>query len=145
MTQGLALLYNVTMKKVFVNGTFDILHPGHIMLLQHARNQGDHLCVAIDSDRRVRELKGPGRPFFNQRDRQFMLEHLSCVDSTAVFDSDSELEDIIRDYEPDLMVKGSDYCNRPIVGEELVPAIEFFERIDEYSSTKAIQHIADWR
>lgn len=130
------------MIKVFVNGTFDILHPGHVLLLEYAKSLGDHLCVAIDSDRRVRELKGTGRPFFSQQDRRLMLESLEHVDTTVVFDSDSELEDIIREYEPDLMVKGSDYVGRPIVGEELVPRIEFFKRIDEYSSTKAIQHLA---
>ncbi len=143
MTQCLTLLYNVAMKKVFVNGTFDVLHPGHVQLLEYARNLGDHLCVAIDSDRRVRELKGTTRPFFNQRDRQYMLDSLTCVDSTAVFDSDEELRDVIRKYQPSLMVKGSDYIGRPIVGEELVPCIEFFERIHEYSSTKAIQHLVD--
>ena len=94
------------------------------------------------SDRRVRLLKGEGRPFFSQDDRMFMLDSLEVVDTTVVFDTDSELEDIIREYEPDLMVKGSDYVGRPIIGEELVPHIEFFERIDEYSSTKAIQHLA---
>ncbi len=139
------MLYNVTMKKVFVNGTFDVLHPGHVQLLEYARNLGDHLCVAIDSDRRVQELKGANRPFFNQHDRQFMLDSLTFVDCTAVFDSDEELRDIIREYNPSLMVKGSDYLGRPIVGEELVPCIEFFERIHEYSSTKAIQHLASGR
>lgn len=101
--------------------------------------------MAIDSDRRVRELKGKSRPFFSQEDRMFMLDSLEVVDTTVVFDSDSELEDIIREYEPDIMVKGSDYVGRPIVGEELVPHIEFFKRIDEYSSTKAIQHLTTRR
>lgn len=133
------------MKRVFVNGTFDILHPGHVLLLEYAKSLGDHLCVAIDSDRRVRELKGKSRPFFSQEDRMFMLDSLEVVDTTVVFDSDSELEDIIREYEPDIMVKGSDYVGRPIVGEELVPHIEFFKRIDEYSSTKAIQHLTTRR
>ena len=128
------------MKRVFVNGTFDILHPGHVHLLGYAKNLGDHLCVAIDTDRRVRELKGEGRPFFNQTDRRFMLQSLAVVDTVVLFDSDNELEDIIREYEPDIMVKGSDYVGRPIVGEELVPHIEFFKRIDEYSTTKVLQH-----
>lgn len=98
--------------------------------------------VAIDTDRRVRELKGPTRPWLDQNERRFILESLRCVDQVLLFDSDQELEDIIQIYKPDLMVKGSDYRGRPIVGEEHVPAIEFFERIDEYSSTKAIQHLA---
>lgn len=130
------------MTKVFVNGTFDVLHPGHVKLLDYAKSKGKCLLVAIDSDRRVRELKGPTRPWLNQDERKFMLESLACVDHVQIFDSDQELEDIILTYKPDLMVKGSDYLGKPIIGEEHVPAIEFFQRIDEYSSTKAIQHLA---
>jgi D-beta-D-heptose 7-phosphate kinase/D-beta-D-heptose 1-phosphate adenosyltransferase len=130
------------MTKVFVNGTFDVLHPGHVKLLEYAKAQGNHLLVAIDTDRRVCQLKGSGRPFFNQDERKFILESLRCVDSVQLFDSDQELEHIIQMYEPDLMVKGSDYIGKPIVGEEHVPQIEFFERINEYSSTQAIQHLA---
>jgi D-beta-D-heptose 7-phosphate kinase/D-beta-D-heptose 1-phosphate adenosyltransferase len=133
------------MIKVFVNGTFDILHPGHVKLLEYAKSLGNHLCVAIDSDRRVRQLKGEGRPFFNQDDRLFMLQSLAVVDSVVIFDTDQELVDCIQRYEPDLMVKGSDYMNKPIVGEESVPRVEFFNRINEYSSTKAIQHLATRR
>ena len=127
------------MNKVFVNGTFDILHPGHLLLLQHAAGLGI-VSVAIDSDRRVRLLKGSGRPFFNQHDRKYMLESLKYVNDVTIFDNDQELEHIIVVSEPDIMVKGSDYRGRSIIGEEYVPRIEFFERINEYSSTKAIQH-----
>lgn len=130
------------MTKVFVNGTFDILHPGHVQLLQYAKSLGTHLCVAIDTDRRVQQLKGIDRPFFNQADRRMILESLACVDSVMLFDTDQELIDCIKSYEPAVMVKGSDYRGRPIVGQEHVPHIEFFERINEYSSTKAIQHLA---
>lgn len=129
------------MTKIFVNGTFDVLHPGHVQLLQYARSLGNHLLVAIDTDRRVRELKGPTRPWLNQDERKFMLESLKCVDIVWTFDSDEELEHLIQLAEPDIMVKGSDYINKPIVGEEFIPRIEFFKRIDEYSSTKAIQHL----
>lgn len=128
---------------IFVNGTFDVLHPGHVALLKHARSLGDNLLVAIDSDRRVRELKGTGRPFFNQLARKQTLESLRWVDRVAIFDTDAELEHIIKLYEPDVMVKGSDYVNRPIIGEEHCGRIEFFKRIDEYSSTKAIQHLTN--
>ena len=129
--------------KIFVNGTFDILHPGHIQLLQYARSLGVSLFVAIDTDNRVQHLKGKDRPFFNQVDRKFMLESLSCVNKVVVFDTDEQLEHIISTYEPDIMVKGSDYINKPIVGEEHCGRIEFFERINEYSSTKAIQHLTN--
>ena len=130
------------MTKVFVNGTFDILHPGHVMLLQYAASLG-RVTVAIDSDRRVQQLKGAGRPFFNQDERQLMLQGLRYVHTVCIFDTDQELEHIIQTSEPDIMVKGSDYCGRPIIGEEHVPRVEFFERLDEYSTTKTIQHIAD--
>jgi rfaE bifunctional protein nucleotidyltransferase chain/domain len=127
--------------KIFVNGTFDILHPGHIQLLQYARSLGDSLLVAIDTDSRVQHLKGKDRPFFNQEDRKFMLESLSCVGKVVMFGTDQELEHIILTHEPDIMVKGSDYINKPIVGEEHCGRIEFFKRTNEYSTTKTIQHI----
>jgi D-beta-D-heptose 7-phosphate kinase/D-beta-D-heptose 1-phosphate adenosyltransferase len=130
------------MNRVFVNGTFDILHPGHVRLLQYAAGLGN-LLVAIDTDRRVRQLKGPGRPFFNQDERKLMLQSLSCVSEVRLFDTDEDLEYLIQTYEPDIMVKGSDYRGRPIIGEEHVPQIEFFERINEYSSTQAIQHLTN--
>ena len=128
------------MIKVFVNGTFDILHPGHVMLLQYAASVG-RVTVAIDTDRRVSQLKCAGRPFFNQNDRRIMLQGLKYVNTVCTFDTDQELENIIQTIKPDIMVKGSDYRGRAIVGEQYVPRIEFFERIDEYSSTKAIQHL----
>ena len=130
------------MNRVFVNGTFDILHPGHVKLLQYAAGLGN-LLVAIDTDRRVRQLKGPGRPFFNQDERKLMLQSLRCVSEVRLFDTDEDLEYLIQTYEPDIMVKGSDYRGRPIIGEEHVPQIEFFERINEYSSTQAIQHLTN--
>jgi len=128
------------MIKVFVNGTFDVLHPGHVLLLQYAASLGQ-VTVAIDTDRRVRQLKGTGRPFFNQDDRCLMLQSLKYVDRVCTFDTDQELEHIIQTVGPDIMVKGSDYRGSAIIGQEYIPRIEFFERIDEYSSTKAIQHL----
>jgi D-beta-D-heptose 7-phosphate kinase/D-beta-D-heptose 1-phosphate adenosyltransferase len=129
--------------KIFVNGTFDIVHVGHIKLLNYARGLGHHLLVAIDSDRRVRQLKGSDRPIHNQAERKLLLENLRSVDSVEIFNTDDELEHIITLYEPDVMVKGSDYRNRPIIGEEQCGRIEFFERIDEYSTTRTIQHITN--
>lgn len=127
--------------RVIVNGTFDVLHPGHVHLLEYAKSLGSHLLVAIDADDRVRELKGVGRPFFSQEDRKLMLQSLSVVDHVVIFDSADDLENIIREYRPEVMVKGGDYRGKPIVGEHLVPVVEFFDRINEYSSTKAIQHL----
>lgn len=127
--------------KIFVNGTFDIVHSGHIELLNYARSLGDHLVVAIDTDRRVQELKGPSRPINTQLERVLLLNNLKAVDSVCTFDSDAELEKIISDYAPDIMVKGGDYKDRPIVGAKYCKQIVFFDRIDEYSTTKKIQDI----
>ena len=129
------------MKPIFVNGTFDILHPGHVQLLNYARSLGDSLIVAIDSDRRVRELKGKDRPINSEDDRKFMLENLSSVDSVWLFDNDQELEDICRLYNP-VMVKGSDYRGRAIVGQQYCKEIVFYDRIEPYSTTQAIQDIS---
>ena len=128
------------MKIIFVNGTFDILHPGHVQLLNYARSLGDSLIVAIDSDQRVRELKGKDRPINSEDDRKFMLENLCSVDSVWLFDSDQELEDICRLYNP-VMVKGSDYRGRAIVGQQYCKEIVFYDRIEPYSTTRTIQDI----
>lgn len=129
------------MTTAFVNGTFDILHPGHIALLNTARSLGGYLIVAIDSDRRVRELKGSDRPVNNETVRKIMLSNLKAVDIVVVFDTDEELMDILKLYKPDVMLKGSDWEGKPIVGGHLVKRIEYFNRIDDYSTTKTIQSI----
>ena len=130
------------MQTIFVNGTFDILHPGHVQLLNYARSLGDSLIVAIDTDRRVQELKGNDRPINSEDDRKFMLENLRSVDTVWIFDSDQELEDICRLYNP-VMVKGSDYKGRHIIGHQYCKEIVFYDRIEPYSTTRAIQDISN--
>ena len=127
------------MTKVFVNGTFDIIHPGHIALLNFARSQGSYLLVGIDSDNRVKRLKGDSRPINNVYERKLLLENLRSVDRVETFDTDAELIDMIR--QCDIMVKGSDYANKPIVGSDVCSKIVFFDRIGEYATTKKIQSI----
>lgn len=131
--------------KIFVNGTFDIIHTGHIELLNYARSLGAYLLVAIDTDQRVRALKGASRPINTQVERKLLLENLKAVNAVELFSTDKELEHIIQVYEPDIMVKGSDYRGCPIVGEEFVAQVVFFERINDYSSTRKIQDIIDRR
>ena len=127
--------------KILVNGTFDIIHRGHIEMLNYARSLGDMLVVCIDSDRRVRELKGEHRPVNNQEDRKFYLTNLRAVDQVWIFDSADELEDMCKHYQPDIMVKGSDYQDQPIVGAHHCKEIKFFDRIKQYSTTKTIENI----
>jgi D-beta-D-heptose 7-phosphate kinase/D-beta-D-heptose 1-phosphate adenosyltransferase len=131
------------MTRVFVNGTFDILHVGHIELLEHARSLGDELLVGIDSDERVRRLKGNSRPINNQFERSKILRSLRAVTDVKIFETDTELRKLIS--ECDIMVKGADWRGKPIVGEEVCKQIDFFERIDGYSTTKKIQDIIDRR
>lgn len=133
------------MTVVFVNGTFDILHPGHIQLLNTARSLGDYLIVAIDSDDRVKQLKGPSRPINPEQDRKLMLENLKAVSEVLIFNSDKELEMIIDQCCPTVMMVGSDWRGKTIVGGQYAKHIEYFERIDEYSSTKTIQDIINRR
>lgn len=128
------------MTKVIVNGTFDILHRGHIEMLNYAKSLGDYLLVLIDTDDRVRELKGQGRPINNQHDRWFMLKNIKAVDDVWFFNSRESLIEKIKIYDPDIMVKGSDYKNRSVVGKELVPKVVYYDRT-EHSTTKTIQDI----
>lgn len=130
------------MKRVFVNGTFDILHHGHLCLLNFARAQGDHLLVGIDSDHRVRDLKGPDRPYNSQEHRYEMLINLRCVDEVVVFDSDDEL--LWHIGRCDIMVKGSDYQKRGAIGQDRIHTI-FYPRIDKFSSSSIIEYTNDRR
>ena len=130
------------MKKVVVNGTFDVIHPGHLALLNYAKSLGAFLIVAIDADERVTRLKGPKRPINNQSERRLLLENLRAVDQVEIFSTDAELVSIIQ--QCDIMVKGSDYRGRSVLGEAYCNVI-YFDRIDEYSSTKKIQDIIDRR
>ena len=129
------------MKSIFVNGTFDILHPGHVQLLNYAKSLGDTLTVGIDSDRRVKENKGYARPVYNVDDRAYMLQNLKAVDYVVVFDSDEELERCIKTVKPDIMVVGSDWKGKSVIGSMYSAELRFFDRIEEYATTKTIQSI----
>ena len=129
------------MRRIIVNGTFDIVHRGHIEMLNYARSQGDYLLVAIDSDRRVKELKGSLRPVNNHEDRKFYLDNLKAVNACWIFDSAEELEHICKIYKPDVMVKGSDYRGKPIVGSEYCNSIQFYNIVPNYSTSKIIEDI----
>lgn len=131
------------MIRVIVNGTFDIVHTGHIKLLNYAKSLGDYLVVCIDSDRRVSELKGPQRPINNESDRKFLLENLKAVDQVWVFDTDTELESLIMNYSPHYMVKGGDYKGLPYIGQKFCEQTLYYDRIDQYSTTKIIQSITN--
>lgn len=130
------------MTKVVVNGSFDILHLGHLKLLDCARSYpNSYVLVLTDSDRRIRELKGPSRPIHNEYERCSFLFALKSVDRVETFDSDEELDLLIKEFQPDVMVKGSDYKDKPIIGAEHCKKIIFYDRLEQYSTTKKIQDI----
>jgi rfaE bifunctional protein nucleotidyltransferase chain/domain len=106
---------------VFTNGVFDLLHVGHVRYLAAARNLGDALVVAINSDRTVRELKGDGRPVINESERAEILAALRCVDYVTIFD-DLSPRLLITELLPDVLVKGGDYGLHEIHGREEVEA-----------------------
>ena len=128
-------------RRVIVNGTFDILHRGHIEMLNYAKSQGSYLLVAIDSDKSVKSLKGESRPVNNQEDRKFALDNLKCVDAVWIFEDQQELEHICKLYRPDLMVKGSDYQGKPITGEKYCNMVKFYPLVKNYSTSKIIENI----
>lgn len=126
------------MKRILVNGSFDIIHPGHIALLNYAKSLGGWLLVAIDSDERITSLKGVDRPINKVDERKIILENIKAVDEVKIFGSDEELINIVKTC--DIMVKGSDYFDKPVLGSEYIQ-IAFYDRINEYSTTKKIQDI----
>lgn len=106
---------------VFTNGVFDLLHPGHIEVLDGARREGDALVVGINSDASVQRLKGPTRPVRSTAERALVLAGLEAVDAVVVFDEDTPLE-LVRALVPDVIVKGGDYTPERIVGADVVAA-----------------------
>jgi D-beta-D-heptose 7-phosphate kinase/D-beta-D-heptose 1-phosphate adenosyltransferase len=125
--------------KVWVNGTFDVLHIGHIRLMLYAASLGE-LRVGIDTDYRVREKKGIGRPFNSLADRMEFVSAISGVGSVVSFGSDSELIERIKEWGPDVMVIGDDYNYEQIIGREYIPKIEFFKKVDGISTTKILDN-----
>jgi len=125
--------------KVWVNGTFDVLHRGHIELFKYAYGFGD-VRVGIDYDERVKSLKGINRPVNTFEDRKCLLESIKYIDSVVGFNSDEELENEIKKWGSNIMVIGSDYKDKKIIGSHLFEKIVYFDRIINYSSTKIISH-----
>jgi glycerol-3-phosphate cytidylyltransferase len=126
-------------KKIFLTGTFDVIHRGHVALLKHAKSHGDSLTVAIDTDRRVKEKKGPNRPFHSQADRQFVIDAFKYVDQTMLFDSDEELINIVKTLEPDIWFAGADWFGKPFPGKEYAKKIDYFTRLEPYSTTRILE------
>jgi D-glycero-beta-D-manno-heptose 1-phosphate adenylyltransferase len=129
------------MKTVFVNGTFDVLHPGHVELFKVARSLGDRVIVATDTDEKIRKDKGPTKPINDICYRVAMLESIKYIDTVLYFNTRKELEDLIQLYSPDILLLGNDWENGDVVGREFAKEVRFLPRVGGYSSTNVIQNI----
>jgi len=126
------------MKVIWTNGCFDILHRGHIELFKYARSLGDRLVVGIDTDERVKTSKGESRPFNNAEDRVAMLRAIRYIDEVVVFGSDRELDTKVLLSDAEIMVVGSDYRNKDVIGSRHVKDVLFFDKIGGHSTTKIL-------
>ena len=130
--------------KVWVNGCFDILHTGHLDLLEYAKCVGDchnTLIVGIDTDRRVKELKGDKRPLNTQEDRKRFLNALEIVDDVYLFDTSDELRNLVKQNDIDFMVVGDQYRDKEVIGSENSKYGVLYYKVDERSTTDIIDKI----
>lgn len=129
---------------VFTNGCYDLLHPGHIKLLEAARSKGDALVVGLNSDESVRTLKGAGRPVIPEQERAEILANLECVDAVVVFDELTPQKTVAA-LLPDILVKGGDWPGNQIVGREEVEAaggeVVLIDVVEGYSTTEILRKI----
>ena len=125
--------------KIWVNGCFDILHRGHFELFNYAKSLGEILVVGVDSDEKVTQDKGPDRPYNKLEDRVYALESLKAIDKVMVFDNKEHLEWLVEITKPDILVVGSDWKGKEIVGGQYAKEIVYFDRIGDYSTTDILK------
>tara|TARA_R110000824_G_scaffold264058_3_gene452860 strand:+ start:1004 stop:1405 length:402 start_codon:yes stop_codon:yes gene_type:complete len=127
------------MKIIWTNGCFDVLHRGHIELFEYAKSLGNYLVVGIDTDERVRKLKGPLRPINKIEDRKFMLDSIRYIDEVVYFDTEEQLITKLMLSRAQTMVVGSDYRDKLVIGSPFVREVKFFDRIGNYSTTGILE------
>jgi len=139
-------LKNSGKKIVFTNGCFDILHTGHVFLLQKAKSFGDVLIVGLNNDESVRRLKGEKRPLVSEKERALVLSALDCVDYVVLSSEDTPLR-LINEIKPDVLVKGGDYKLHEVVGHKEVGAyggkVELIPIFQGFSTTQLIEKITN--
>lgn len=130
---------------VFTNGCFDLLHIGHIELLKYAKSLGDYLIVAINSDQSIKKLKGQTRPINDEPTRKMLLESIKYVDEVIIFEENTPLQ-LIKDIQPNIIVKGGDYKKEDVVGYEFeklgLLEVKVFNYVPNNSTTKIIERIS---
>ena len=125
---------------VWCNGTFDILHPGHIELFKVGASLGKKLIVATDTDEKIRKDKGAFKPVNNLCDRISMLQAIKYIDEVLYFNTREELEGLIKLYMPDILLLGDDWKGGDVVGKEYAREVRFLPRLN-YSTTDIIKKI----
>lgn len=133
-------------KIVFTNGCFDILHRGHVEYLSKAASHGDILIIGLNSDRSVRSIKGESRPVQDEESRALILASLQFVSCVVLFDEDTPY-DLIKEVQPDVLVKGADYKPEEIIGHDVVNAkggqIVTIDLVEGHSTTGILNKIAN--
>lgn len=129
------------MNIVWVNGCFDLLHLGHLSLLRFAKSKGDLLYVGLDSDARVKQRKGESRPINNELTRFSILSSIIFVDKVFMYDTDYQLECLIKDFAPKVMVIGREYEGKRIIGHQFCDNVTFFDTMEGLSTTNTINKI----
>ena len=128
-------------KIVWTNGTFDILHPGHIQLFKVARSLGDKVIVATDTDAKIKNDKGDHKPVNDLCYRVAMLEAVKYIDVVLTFGDRKELEGLIQLYSPDILLLGDDWRYGDVVGREHAKEVRFLPRVGGYASSNTIKRI----
>jgi rfaE bifunctional protein nucleotidyltransferase chain/domain len=126
-------------KIVFTNGCFDILHIGHVRYLKESKGLGDVLIVGLNSDSSISRIK-PGRPLTPERERAEILSSLSVVDFITIFDEDTPYE-LIREVQPDILVKGSDWAKKDIVGADIAKDVQTVPLTEGISTSVIVDRI----
>ena len=129
---------------VFTNGCFDLLHVGHVTLLEDCRKFGSKLVLGLNTDASVSRLKGPSRPIVGERERSRVMAALAAVDAVVLFDEETPLE-LIREIRPDVLVKGGDYSVETVVGHDDVIAaggrVEIVPTVEGFSTTSIVRKL----
>ena len=124
--------------KIWTNGCFDVLHRGHMQLFRYAKSLGDELVVGVDTDEKVKLDKGNDRPINNLQDRMFMLQSIKYIDKVISFNYTEDLSNTIKWYKPDIMVIGSDWRDKEVIGEMFADKLVFFDRVGNYSTSQIL-------
>ena len=133
---------------LWLNGAFDVLHHKHFQMFDWAyqrakflaRGQSVIVVIGLDSDERIKQAKGPGRPYHNLKERKFNLLSIKNINDVVSFSSEEELIEILDDIKPDLRVLGSDWRHKQIVGQQHCKLVEFFERDPVHSTTNILSY-----